>query len=140
MGRKVVSKDRLQMAERLRELREQSGFTQENFSEILEISLSAYKKIESGENQISLDGLRLLQKKIGISSDFLIFGVNRDGEDLWQQMQNCSEEDKMRILVRLLLYFTETKKTVYQSREDQKRDMHEISKILKEIMADEKKI
>ena len=39
----------MQSACRLRQIRENADLTQEQFSEILGISVSAYKKVESGE-------------------------------------------------------------------------------------------
>jgi len=50
MSKKDTLGERLQSACRLRQIRENAKLTQEQFAEILGISVSAYKKVESGEN------------------------------------------------------------------------------------------
>ena len=77
MSKKDTVVERMQSAFRLRQIRENAGLTQEQFSEILEISLSAYKKVESGENQVSLSSLRKLYKEMSVSVDFILFGKNQ---------------------------------------------------------------
>ena len=42
---------------RLKEIRKELGYTQEKFAEIMKMSLSGYKKLESGEIRISVDKL-----------------------------------------------------------------------------------
>ena len=61
MRRKDDVAAKKEIAARLREIRSGLGMTKEQFSEILELSVSAYKKIESGENQISIECLRKLE-------------------------------------------------------------------------------
>ena len=67
--------EKLEAAKRLHQVRKNLGITQQKFAEILDISLSAYKKIESGENCVSLNSLRILNRELGVSADyiFLIF-------------------------------------------------------------------
>ena len=50
MSKKDTLGERLQSACRSRQIRENAKLTQEQFAEILGISVSAYKKVESGEN------------------------------------------------------------------------------------------
>lgn len=109
MRRSHVLADKLEMAERLKQIRKGSGLTQERLAEILDISLSAYKKIESGENQISIEGLRRLGKEMDVSSDFVIFGKNETLDEAWKTIVNCTESDKMRLMLRLVMYFQKTK-------------------------------
>ena len=74
MGEKGTDIRRKTSAARLREIRKQSKNTQESFSELLNISTSAYKKLESGENQISVRCLERLYRKLDVSADFILFG------------------------------------------------------------------
>ena len=47
--------EKLEAAKRLHQVRKNLGITQQKFAEILDISLSAYKKIESGEKLCFLE-------------------------------------------------------------------------------------
>lgn len=81
MSKKGTAEERMQSAQRLRHIRESAELTQEQFAEILGISVSAYKKVESGENNISLASLRCLHKEMSVSADYdkRIFGYNNSG-------------------------------------------------------------
>lgn len=114
MSKKEVGEERLALAKRLRQVRMSMDYTQEKFAEILGISLTAYKKIESSENQITINGLRLLEKKLNISADYLIFGKHADFNETWKLIQNCSENDKMHLFLRLYSYFTKGKHATFQ--------------------------
>lgn len=40
---------------RLKEIRKENGYTQEQFSELMEMSLNFYGKIERGESRLSIE-------------------------------------------------------------------------------------
>ncbi len=126
-------KDRLDAAARIRQIREEAGLTQEQFAEILEISVSAYKKIESAENQISLNGLRQLGRKMQVSADYVLFGKNESPDVAWEMIQNCSESDKMYLLIKLLIYFTRIKKSALYVKDKQEEFDKVIFKVMDEI-------
>ena len=126
-------KDRLDAAARIRQIREEAGLTQEQFAEILEISVSAYKKIESAENQISLNGLRQLGRKMQVSADYVLFGTNESPDVAWEMIQNCSESDKMYLLIKLLIYFTRIKKSALYVKDKQEEFDKVIFKVMDEI-------
>lgn len=109
MNKREISSERRDLANRLRQIREDAGYTQERFAELMEISLSAYKKIESGENQMTLDGLRRLGRKLEISADYLLYGTNSDLDRTWKMIQNCTEPHKLFLMLRLFDYFSNTK-------------------------------
>ena len=118
---KEKSKDRIALARRIHQLRLDCQKTQEQFAEILGISVSALKKIESGENQISVEGLRRLESKLHVSADYIIFGKKTDAEKLWKDILNCSEDDKFFIMMRLIYYFTNIKHTTFCDSKTQKQ-------------------
>lgn len=118
---KDKSKDRIELANRIRQLRLDCGNTQEQFAEILEISVSALKKIESGVNQISIDGLRRLENKLHVSSDYILFGKKTDAKKMWTDILNCTEDDKFFIMMRLIYYFTKVKNTTFCDSKTQKQ-------------------
>lgn len=109
----VQEPEKIKIANRLREVRERCGYTQETFAAELEISYSGYKKIESGENGLSLDIILMLQK-LGFPVDYIVFGNMEDVQAVWSQLERCSEADKLRIMLRLIHYFTNTKKRSFQ--------------------------
>ncbi|MDE6627055.1 MAG: helix-turn-helix domain-containing protein [Lachnospiraceae bacterium] len=128
-------KERMQSATRLRRIRENANLTQEQFSEILGISLSAYKKVESGENQVSLSSLRNLRRVMNISTDYILYGDNQNLEDTWCMILNCSEPDKMFLLLRLLVYFTKIKDTAFPLQDNQSNEDKEIMQLLRKLQS-----
>ncbi len=57
---------------RLRELREERGWTQERVASCLNCTTSAYARYERGERSPNIDMLRELSKLYGRSVDFII--------------------------------------------------------------------
>ncbi len=102
MSEKKILQENIDTGFRLKKVREKMRLTQEAFAAKLGISVSAYKKLESGENGLSTRMLRMLKKE-NISSDYLLFGEVRPVEQLWVEVENSKAEDKMEILVRLIL-------------------------------------
>ncbi len=112
-------KDRVNTAARIRQIREDAGLTQEAFAELIGISLSGYKKIESGENQISLNNLRELARALQVSTDYILLGKKEEYGTVWDQIINYPDSDKMFLLVKLLFYFAGTKNSAFYLREEQ---------------------
>ena len=133
MGKKNNFEDRKQQAARIRQIRENSKLTQEQFAEILDISVSAYKKIESGENQISLSCLRKLYDEMQVSSDFVLYDKRQEADGVWTDILNCSEGDKMFIFARLMAYFTEAKAEVFPQKNEQAKYDKEILQLIKSV-------
>lgn len=65
---------RIDMGRRLKEQRQLLNLTQEEFAEILDMSLNYYGLIERGQNGLSLERLLLLYKKLDIDPTYLITG------------------------------------------------------------------
>ena len=108
-----MRKQMQEAADRIREIRRAMGLSQEKFAEYLDISVSAYKKIESAENGISVNVLRKLKERFSISSDFILYGDYKNTDELMDFLQNCSDADKMRIFLRLTKYFVNDKKMIF---------------------------
>lgn len=58
----------------LRQLRQKFGYTQEVLSKYLGISQPAYQKYESGETEVSMEGLSNLARLYGIDENDIIEG------------------------------------------------------------------
>lgn len=133
MSKMDTTRERMQSACRLRQIRENTGFTQEQFAEILGISVSAYKKVESGENQVSLSCLRNLYNELHVSADYVLFGKKQEEDEVWKAILNCTEADKMLILVRLLVYFTKVKKESFPLREECSKEEEAILHLMQNL-------
>ncbi len=113
MNKEKFNADRIALAKRIRQVRINQGMTQEKFAEIFDISLTTYKKIETGDNQITLDELRALNEELNVSVDYLLFGKRSEWDEVWAKVENCSEDNKMHLMLRLLAYFMSVKKEKY---------------------------
>lgn len=133
MMKATMLEDKFASAARLKKIREDLGYTQERFAEILGISLSGYIKIENGRNRVSENILRKLHENLNVSADYILFGVIEDDEILWDKVKKSTEADKMALLIRLLLYFTEIKAGAFDTDEKLSRYDGIITKIVAEI-------
>ena len=72
---------------RIQRLREKTGLTQEQVAEQLNITLSAYGKIENEMRSVSITVLILLSEFYNVSTDYILFG--RDTEEM---QKRCRKE------------------------------------------------
>lgn len=133
MSKKDNVTQRKAIASRVREIRNKTGMTQEQFSEKLELSLSAYKKIESAENHISLDSVCKMEQHFGVSTDYILCGKRSDADEAWKMLLHCSEEDKMVTMLRLWNYFSVLQKGKFSTKEEQSASDEMILQILRKI-------
>lgn len=68
-----------QIGHRLREKREQSGYTREKLGELCSLSPRFIANIELGDSTFSLDSLMTVCRALSCSSDYLLFGDSIDG-------------------------------------------------------------
>lgn len=102
MDTTIVKKE---TGKRLKKLRERLGHTQEQFAELLDISVTLYKKMESGSYNISVKNLRRLKELTGISIDYIMFGEQEEFEEIWMSLESSDNLTKMKMLLRLVAYF-----------------------------------
>lgn len=115
----------------MKEIRLLLGFTQKEFAEGLGMSREGYQKLERGENNISMEVLEKMKSIYGISADYLLYGEFQDEEKIWGMIKNCTEITKLEILIRLIGYFTASKKILPAESE------FHLDTFLKDIMKDE---
>lgn len=77
------------MGKRLRILRIELNYTQEQMAEILEMSSAYYGKIERGIHGLSLDKLVIVNKKLDIDINYLLTGVKRGDFSLDKVLMEC---------------------------------------------------
>lgn len=97
------------ISERLKEIRLENGYTQAQLAEILDISNEAYKKIERGDSRISVEKVIMLEEKLNISANYLLFGKRQTLDNAWDVIMDLSEQDRFSVMLRLCTYFSEVK-------------------------------
>ncbi|MCM1494420.1 MAG: helix-turn-helix domain-containing protein [Bacteroides sp.] len=115
--------------DRIRNIRSQLGLTQEAMAEQLDISYSAYKKLESGENFPSMDTLYKYKKRFHVSADYLLFGELHSAGDTWEQFLNSSSKEQIELYYRILYYVSHFPKVNILTEQEQK----EITSYLNEV-------
>ena len=73
-----------EIGQRLREKREQAGYTREKLGELCSLSPRFIANIEFGDSTFSLDSLMAVCRVLSCSSDYLLFGNSIDG-DVWSE-------------------------------------------------------
>ena len=77
------------LACRIKDYRKRLGYTQEQFAELIELSVSSYTKIENSFQKPSLDTLIKISEKMNISMDYLLFGREKALEpDAWDVLNS----------------------------------------------------
>lgn len=69
-----------QIGLRLREKREQAGYTREELGELCSLSPRFIANIELGDSTFSLDSLMTVCRVLSCNSDYLLFGNSIDGK------------------------------------------------------------
>lgn len=84
----------LEMGKRLRILRIELNYTQEQMSEILEISSAYYGKVERGVHGLSLEKLVLANKKLDIDINYLLTGTKRSEIVIEKAIDECPKNKR----------------------------------------------
>lgn len=66
------------IGQRIKMLRKSQGLTQEQLSELINVSPHYIYEIESGLKQMSLDTFKSIVSTLNTSADYLLFGNERD--------------------------------------------------------------
>ena len=90
-----------EVGKRLRDIRSQLNLTQEQFAEMLDISTQLYKKMEIGENNITISTLDKMKRKLNFSTDYLLFGEQDTLLEVWDKALTLESIDKQQLLLKL---------------------------------------
>jgi len=82
---KVTDAVKIQIGCRLREKREQAGYTREKLGELCSLSPRFIANIELGDSTFSLDTLMNVCRVLSCSSDYLLFG-DRVDSTAWSEV------------------------------------------------------
>jgi len=66
---------RRQLGQRIRKMRDQRSWSQEEFAAVCELNRSYMGRIERGEINLTLESLEILAKALGISVSALLKGI-----------------------------------------------------------------
>ena len=67
---------------RIRQAREDMGYTREQFAEKLDVSVSYMAEVERGRTGISVKMLIKICDLLGLSADYILFGTNRENDTM----------------------------------------------------------
>lgn len=82
-----------QIGQRLREKREQAGYTREKLGELCSLSPRFIANIEFGDSTFSLDSLMAVCRVLSCSSDYLLFGDSIDADAWANQVAKLQQLD-----------------------------------------------
>lgn len=94
----------VQIGKRLREVRNNLGYTQSQFAEILGVGEEHYRKIELGSTALTIDKVWALHERFRIDATYLIAGEKRESTDIEYLLTNCTKVERDVILHRLFEY------------------------------------
>lgn len=91
------------LGENIKRERERAGYTQERFSEIIDMTPNNLSAVERGVAGVSLKTLRRICEALKVSADDLLFGQREksDGEYLAQKLERLDAR-QMRIVLEVL--------------------------------------
>lgn len=76
----MTDSTKMQIGQRLREKREQAGYTREKLGELCSLSPRFIANVEFGDATFSLNSLMNACRVLSCSSDYLLFGTNTNTE------------------------------------------------------------
>ncbi len=123
-----------EVGKRLREMRCKMNLTQEKFAELLDISTQLYKKMESGENNISISTLKKMKKKFNFSADYLLFGEKDSLIEVWDKTLALHSMEKELLLLKLFCEISLNNNQVELKENAEK--YHQIFGQIKDALAD----
>lgn len=99
--------ERIQIGERIRELREIQNYTRESFAEKVDISAKFLYEIEVGKKNFSADTLCRIAKALSVSCDYIMFGEDTKHRSTEQiicvlEMLEPKQISKIRDILKLL--------------------------------------
>lgn len=103
MGREK-KEENVELGRRLHDARENLGYTQAQFAELLSVTDEHYRKIESGVSGLTIEKMKILYYKASIDPTYLVVGEVRQDFDLELFLANCSKEQKNLFLKRVMTY------------------------------------
>ena len=83
-----------QIGRRLREKREQAGYTREKLAELCSLSPRFIACVEFGDSTFSMDSLMAVCRVLSCSSDYLLFGYHADNGEWSETVSKLQQLDQ----------------------------------------------
>lgn len=103
-----------EVGQRIRSSRMMNNLTQENLGDILGITSQAVQKIESGENSININYLVIICQVLKTTPDYILYGIERSERDVEMSFETMTGNEKMHLLLRLLMYVSKVDNVKYK--------------------------
>lgn len=87
---------------RIKQLREDRGFSQNEAADDLGVERSTYRSAENGNNSISIRMIEKFHNKWGVPADYILFGEEYSSEDILSMLRNTDKKTRYELAVRLL--------------------------------------
>lgn len=92
MTQKKVKSIKLEIGQRLRELRHRNKLNQADMARILDITGAGYQKIETGINEIGCQHILTIKDHFNISTDWLLSGkTSNDSQDFEENREDVKK-------------------------------------------------
>lgn len=82
----------LECKKNIRNLRESYGYSQAKFAEFFNMTTEAYRRVEVGPVNVSLELLYMINRKFGVPTDYLIYGDKSHYDDTYIEVQKYLKE------------------------------------------------
>lgn len=85
-----------ELGQRIRNIRTKKGYTQNQFSEVADISINFLSDIENNKKKPSIETLVKICDRFDISADYILFGIDHDSHSVLEvskYVSNLSDED-----------------------------------------------
>lgn len=115
MDKKETTKQDLEKAKRLRNVRASHHLTQEKMAERLDVAYTVYQRMESGRNNITLTHLNKLKQEFHVSSDYILFGEVNDEIHFEYEFEGMTKNEKFGFMVRLLAHLCRVNDSEYNN-------------------------
>ena len=108
MSKDAKREELIEMANRIKERRKTLHYKQEQFAEIIDISLSSYTRIENAFQKPPLDTLKKISKHLKISLDYIVFGecniavCSATEAEMFAALLDFSDADKIKHTIEAL--------------------------------------
>lgn len=94
----------VEIGKRLKQIRENLGYSQTEFAEILDVSYDHYRRLEKGVSGLTVEKLQLLFEKLHVDCNYLVNGQRIEDFDIDNYLASCDREERDRLLTRCLEY------------------------------------
>lgn len=115
MDKKEITKQDLEKAKRLRNVRASHHLTQEKMAERLDVAYTVYQRMESGRNNITLTHLNKLKQEFHVSSDYILFGEVNDESHFEYEFEGMAKNEKFSFMMHLIAHLCRVNDSEYNN-------------------------